>query len=182
MCSKYKIVYDPYFKKGCTHLLLIPIVVCLIIIFAGSLSYASYDQIYFTKCLPVKYEAKIGICRVCEPGDLFHDCTKPYPVKGYLMFVFPVNGTNHTLTYEDLFCGNSINNTLANGKKNYPSYKWIKCGYVKCHINPVGFYDGDYPWNPKILMITSIIIEAVSVLLYLTVYLFKIEFKFYLPV
>ena len=116
----------------------------VIMAFIGTYVYVYDHSINMTECLPIKYDAKIGLCRYCK-NKL--DCSPIYPVRGYVSFLFLLNGKNSTISLTDLFCGNSINGTIENGKKTYPPNEWVKCGYSKSNYYIFGDqYPSDHLW------------------------------------
>lgn len=130
----------------------------------GTSTYLGVHSFYRTECLPVNYWAKIGLCRYC--ANIF-DCGPTYPVRGYITFLFPVNGKNSTKTYDQLFCGNSINGTIENGKKKYPPNKWIKCGYKSFGGGHLYLYENQYPSDKVGLMIAGYCIVGVCIIIFI---------------
>ena len=163
-----KIVYDPYCCRigPCSRIILFLFCAAgLITGFVGMGSYIDIHSRILTECLPYNYQAKIGLCEVCT--DIFSCSEITYPVKGYVTFMFIINEKNYTITYNSLFCGNSINGTLKTGEINYPSNKWIKCGYKNNSNFPIILYGDEYPWDQKSLMIVGFVMVGISFLIWI---------------
>ncbi len=168
MCKRGDDVFWKFQEQwtvGCGILFMMLAVAGVILAVTGTITYVSVHSVDMTECLPINYWADVGLCRYC--ANLF-DCSPTYPVKGYITFLFSLHGTNFTITYDDLFCGNSIKETIANGKKAYPPNEWIKCGYKSSRDgHPLHLFGNQYPSDQLGIMIAGYCIVGVCIIIFI---------------